>query len=758
MQAGSTSTRILGRSIFATIVLLVLALPGPALASAETVTVTSAADEPDLVLGGGCVTAAGKCTLRAAIEEVNASNGASEVIDFDGSVFDGGIGSAIELSSDLPPIVKGRTQIDGGRCTTATDVEGPCVGLQGTNSGATLQIEANQVAIEGIDVFGASTGIELTGSREFTISGDWFGTDFAEGSNGLGDGTAVVVGPGSGEGRIGGKEQGAGNFFVYGITGLEIDGASNVSVLGDRFGLLPDGHQAEQSDFNTAIDIASDPASGHKAIDNVIGSRLSAAALATPECDGGCNVIGNAGTAIGTGGLNSSEKPVSTVIRGNYIGLGSTGAEWIPANDVVNVSTSTIVGGPVPGDRNWIDGEILAGSGPWEIRGNQIGVNFEGAVPPYGQSDGVTVYAEGSSEPAGEPVIAENLVEVAGGWGITVDGRGATILGNEIAGAEIGILLKDADDGNGSLIEENLVEEAATVGILIENDFNEIVGNRILGSGIEGIGIAGRNRLAATGNSIGGGTPSSENDISSSGTNAIVIGGAEGSENEIARNHGTSNGDAFIALWNSDPRLEPIGPNGGITPPQLSSVSSTEATGGAEPGAIVRLFRKAGSEPGELESFLGQAVADSHGAWQIHFETPIPAGTNVAASQTSLAGGTSELAFGATPASVGGEPNAGANPTNPHNKVTTPPQTKIFKNRESGRRATATFAFRSTKPGSTFECRLGRNPFRGCKSPIVYRNLAPGKYRFEVRAIEDTGNVDSSPARRTFVIPRLKHR
>ena len=40
----------------------------------------------------------------------------------------------------------------------------------------------------------------------------------------------------------------------------------------------------------------------------------------------------------------------------------------------------------------------------------------------------------------------ENLIEVAGGRGIAVQGRGAAIIDNEIGGAEIGIFLNEADN------------------------------------------------------------------------------------------------------------------------------------------------------------------------------------------------------------------------------------------------------------------------------------------------------------------------
>jgi hypothetical protein len=64
----------------------------------------------------------------------------------------------------------------------------------------------------------------------------------------------------------------------------------------------------------------------------------------------------------------------------------------------------------------------------------------------------------------------------------------------------------------------------------------------------------------------------------------------------------------------------------------------------------------------------------------------------------------------------------------------------------------AKFTFSSDEPG-TFECRLtgakvtkpALEEFRPCSSPQVYKGLAVGKYKFAVRALDQAGNVDSSP-------------
>jgi hypothetical protein len=59
---------------------------------------------------------------------------------------------------------------------------------------------------------------------------------------------------------------------------------------------------------------------------------------------------------------------------------------------------------------------------------------------------------------------------------------------------------------------------------------------------------------------------------------------------------------------------------------------------------------------------------------------------------------------------------------------------------------TATFAFTSTEPGSTFACSLGTAGFTPCASPQSYAGLGDGAHTFRVQAVDAAGNVDASPA------------
>lgn len=81
----------------------------------------------------------------------------------------------------------------------------------------------------------------------------------------------------------------------------------------------------------------------------------------------------------------------------------------------------------------------------------------------------------------------------------------------------------------------------------------------------------------------------------------------------------------------------------------------------------------------------------------------------------------------------------------------TPPDTTI----ETGPTGTvptssAAFTFSANEAGSTFECRVDTGAFAACTSPKQYSGLPDGAHVFSVRAIDASGNIDGTPATRSW--------
>jgi hypothetical protein len=122
-----------------------------------------------------------------------------------------------------------------------------------------------------------------------------------------------------------------------------------------------------------------------------------------------------------------------------------------------------------------------------------------------------------------------------------------------------------------------------------------------------------------------------------------------------------------------------------------------------------------------------------------------------------------ELPPSPPPATGGGGPMTVKEQPVPNTKVGKAPK-KVVK--VASGKATVTFTFSSSIAGSSFQCRLVKTPvgkakkkkktpvgsFSSCRSPKVLK-LAPGKYRFAVRAVVN-GAADPTPAERAFRVLR----
>jgi hypothetical protein len=65
---------------------------------------------------------------------------------------------------------------------------------------------------------------------------------------------------------------------------------------------------------------------------------------------------------------------------------------------------------------------------------------------------------------------------------------------------------------------------------------------------------------------------------------------------------------------------------------------------------------------------------------------------------------------------------------------------------------TPSFSFNSSEPGSSFQCKVDGGAFGNCSSPRVTSTLSDGPHTFSVRAVDRAGNMDASPASRSFTV------
>jgi hypothetical protein len=99
-------------------------------------------------------------------------------------------------------------------------------------------------------------------------------------------------------------------------------------------------------------------------------------------------------------------------------------------------------------------------------------------------------------------------------------------------------------------------------------------------------------------------------------------------------------------------------------------------------------------------------------------------------------------------------PGPGGDKTPPKTTITRAPKQKV-KTKKS--KASVTFEFESDEKKSTFECRLDKDPFKPCESPLKLKAKL-GKHTFDVRASDVAENTDDSPATAAFKVVKKKRR
>jgi CSLREA domain-containing protein len=265
-RIGRAQALIFGGAVMAALLFGLLAAK-PA-RSVDTFIVNSTADAPDATSGDGTcqTTTMGECTLRAAIQEANATTD-KDTIAFNIPSTDTGcnttsgvcminVGSSTTASGQsLPDIIQpvtidGYTQSgaeendilvarDGTNAKLLIELNGANVTSSTSRNG--LAINASDVEVRGLVInrfSGTGIFIFFDGSHA-EIGGNFIGTD-PSGTQDLGNGTGVTA-FGGGANTIGGRDAAAHNLISGNFSGLSIASNTGNTIQGNLIGTNKDG-------------------------------------------------------------------------------------------------------------------------------------------------------------------------------------------------------------------------------------------------------------------------------------------------------------------------------------------------------------------------------------------------------------------------------------------------------------------------------------------------------------------------------------
>jgi CSLREA domain-containing protein len=437
-------------------------------AHAATFAVNSTADDPDANTNNStCATVAGVCTLRAAIQQSNATPSVNDTINFNIQ----GAGPHTILPLSPLPTVTDNVVINaysqpGAKTATSTVPATIMVQLDGTSAGPGidgLEITSGNTTVRGLSIFGFGRfGVSIEGpSGANKIHGNYIGVDAS----------GVTPRPNTWEGVsifesknnvIGSSENQnrnviAGNGLTRARDGIEITGATSAAntVRGNYIGT---DHTGTSALPNVDDGITIDGAKNNQIIKNVIS--------------------GNAGDGI----LIHGGSATGNQIKGNLIGTDRTGTSAIPNRmDGVHIEgvKQNTVGGTSTDNRNVISGNVGRGvridasdggtpATANKVLGNFIGTDKAGLAAIPNAREGLFIDDSANNTIGGTTTSSANVISGNAEDGVEVEGPPST--GNKIQGNFIGVTKTLAPLGN------------ADEGVTIDDASNNTVGGTVAGA------------------------------------------------------------------------------------------------------------------------------------------------------------------------------------------------------------------------------------------------------------------------------------
>ncbi|WP_420315725.1 BspA family leucine-rich repeat surface protein [Ekhidna sp.] len=601
-------------------------------------TVNDNGDAGDFNPGDGtCETGNGNgiCTLRAAIEESNASIGV-DLIEFSGDLIIT-IDALLLITDDATTIDAGSNNITIQPGNTISGIEingGSCVirglhmrGFSGAPNAAILVDGSGAIANE---IYGCKLGVSLTGN--VTDAANYSGISINNGATGtiIGDGTlsgANVIGGNSFGIRINNSSDNtiiSGNRIGIGLDGSSIVANSiGIDVLNsDGTSIGISGDLVNVISNNSSEGIRLSGATNTDVLNNYVGVDITGlldrgngigieVASASNGVTIGGNVAarnlisGNTGYAIDVNNSNS------VTITGNYIGVGSNGSTAIangtngnPNIRVQGTSNNTRVGdltGTNPPNVISAAGGassagILVSAANTTIVDNLIGTDATGSLDRGNGGAGISL--TGGSGTIGGSGLGNVISGNSYGIGISVGGF--TITENYIGTNAAGTLSIPNDNegirlsvGTGSSITNNLISGNTLDGILIEgaSTTGNNVNNNLIGTQADGTSSLGNGASGILIESDANGTSLMGNTIAFNSSNGVEIGESGFSgiiNNNLSQNSIHSNTGAGILITN--------GAQNGVSAPTITSTADGLITGGGTAGATIQIFADVADE------------------------------------------------------------------------------------------------------------------------------------------------------------------
>jgi hypothetical protein len=409
--------------------------------ASRSIPLDSLNDAPDAVADSTCATAAGECTLRAAIQQANATAGADTIVLMPSQTYNLAVAGAGEDAAETGDLdITGPTTVVGAKSTVnANGIDG----VFDVRTGGTLRVTS--LTITGGSNPSAAGGVTLAGGTSASL----IDTTFINNSGGLagnlyaGSGATTSILRGK---LTGGSSTGSGGAITQVGGSLTIEG----TIIDQNTAAASGG--AVASTGSVAFTNSRVTNNSAKSGGAVLSSAPTSSVTATRTTFGSNQAIGT-GPGEGSGGALSTAGPLTLTdvrITANQAAANGGGAVVALGATVVRVTFDANTAGAKGG------GAWMSGAQPITVDSS----TFSGNTAP----DGAALHSQATSVALTSATITKNTVSGGGTAAVSVASGAARVITikNTIVGDQVANSANCAGTAaNFSSLDWNLVSDSS---------------------------------------------------------------------------------------------------------------------------------------------------------------------------------------------------------------------------------------------------------------------------------------------------------